>query len=154
MAQALAVETRGSSGPSVWGVLTALRKSDQASEDHIDLFIACLEWSLELEGSTKIKLVPAALANRLLSDVQGRDYSKDEVLPKVEVINKRVSMFRRWFEMSDELCIPVYAPKIEKSCQHWTMLRIKKSGPELVVQYFDSLKEQLLEPCQAFHAAA
>ena len=69
-------------------VITALKPGDQASEDHLDLFASIVEWSFELGELGKVKVVPAILANRMLSDARGDDYHLEEPLPPGAVIEK------------------------------------------------------------------
>ena len=122
-------------------LLSQVKVGDQASEDHIDLFVACVEWSFGLEEQTRVKTVPVSFASRLLSDAAGEKYNHVEDVPSVEIIDKRVAMFRRWFENSDVLLIPVYAKPLSKSCQHYTLLVIDTSGSHVTVDYFESLKQ-------------
>jgi hypothetical protein len=65
-----------------------LKVGDQAAEDHLDLFVALVEWSFGLEEQTKVKVVPVSLASRLLSDARGEKYNFDQDVPPVEIINR------------------------------------------------------------------
>ena len=94
-------------------VITALKPDDQASEDHLDLFAAVVEWSFELGELGKVKVVPAMLANRMLSDARGDDYHLEEPLPPGAVIEKRRELLRAWHKRFEQLLIPVYAPRKE-----------------------------------------
>ena len=69
-------------------ILTPLKVGDQAAEDHLDLFVALVEWSFGLEEQTKVKVVPVSLASRLLSDARGEKYNFDQDVPPVEIINR------------------------------------------------------------------
>ena len=103
-------------------MLTKFKAKDQASEDNIDTFGETVVWSLELEEQTFVKFVPAALASRILSDARGEAYSTFEPLPAQDVIDKRVAQLRHFGESYQQLLIPIYAPRVEDSCQHWTFL--------------------------------
>ena len=122
--------------------LTAVKVGDQAAEDHIDLFASLVEWSFELEEQSKIKVVPASLSCRLLSDAIGENINFDEDVPAVAIIDKRVQLLRSWLSRFEQLLIPVYAPAIKGSCQHWTLLMLEKdaAGNVVEVKCFHSLK--------------
>ena len=115
---------------------------EQASEDHLDLFIACLEWSLDLEDQEEVKMVPVSLASRIIKDAKGEAYHKHEPPSTVEVTDKRVALLRGWFERSRLLLIPVYCERFAKSPQHYTLLSVEKVDHELgvKVEYYDSMK--------------
>ena len=75
-----------------------------------------------------------------MSDARGEKYSMVEDVPSVEVINKRVQMFRMWFSKFEQLLIPVYAHRLENSCQHYTLLLLEKdSAGSIQAKYFESL---------------
>ena len=122
-------------------LITALKPGDQASEDHLDLFASIVEWSFELGELGKVKVVPAMLANRMLSDARGDDYHLEEPLPPGAVIEKRRELLRAWHKRFEQLLIPVYAPQGEKSGQHWTLLSVRRTTNDFEVEYYDSRKD-------------
>ena len=127
-----------------WDALTPLGSiKDQASEDHIDLYAACVEWSIGLGEQTRIKFVPARLSRKLVQDarLEPELVAVDLAEPIVEerVRAKRVELFRRFFEHFEELVIPVHAPARPGSCQHWTLLSVRKTEGGLIVSYFETL---------------
>ena len=119
-------------------VITKLEVNDQASEDHLDLFAALVEWSFELGEGRKVKVVPAMLASRILSDARGEAYHLEEPLPPPAVIEKRRGLLRAWHKHFEQLLIPVYAPRQEKSSQHWTLLSVRRTPYDFEVEYYDS----------------
>ena len=57
------------------------------------------------------------------------------------VRDKRVEILRTWFRDFEQLLIPVYAPPRLASCQHWTLLSIRRVSNEVQVEYFETLQD-------------
>ena len=124
----------------LWSVLTTVEKGCQASEDQLDLFHACVSWSLGLEGQKQIKVVPAMLAARMISDYDQVEYHEHEDLPALEIRQKMQELVRLWFQVFEVLLIPVYCKAGKDLCQHWTLLSLcTKDG-----------LTHILSPCMAF----
>ena len=121
-------------------ILTKIKAKDQVSEDTIDLFAHCVMWSFEMEDQHLIKYVPASLMIRIITDFLGLAPNMLEGISSQDEIDKRVATLRKWLELFDTLLIPVYSPRLEKSCQHWTLLQVTKSGVDVTLSYFDSLQ--------------
>ena len=120
-------------------VITLLKPGDQASEDHIDLYSAIVEWSFDLGELRKVKAVPAMLANRILSDARGEAYHLEEPMPSDTVVEKRRELLRTWLKLFEQLVIPVYAPQGAYGCgQHWTLLSVRRTTTDVEVEYYDS----------------
>ena len=127
-----------------WDVLTPLGSiKEQASEDHIDLFAACVEWSIGLGEQTRIKVVPARLSRKLVQDARLEPelvaVDLAEPIAPEAVRASRVELFRRFFAHFEELVIPVHAPAGPGSCQHWTLLSVRKTEGGFIVSYFETL---------------
>ena len=122
-----------------WDMLTKFKAKDQASEDNIDTFGETVVWSLQLEEQAFVKFVPAALASRILSDSRAEAYSAFEPLPAQDVVDKRVAQLRHYGQNYQQLLIPIYSPRVEGSCQHWTLLVVQRIAGNLSFKYFDSL---------------
>ena len=99
--------------------LETVEKGCQASEDQLDLYHACVSWSLVFEGQNKIKIVPAMLAARVISDYDQVEYRENEDLPSQEIRQKRQELVRLWFQVFEVLLIPVFCKAGKGLCQHW-----------------------------------
>ena len=120
-------------------VLTMFELGDEASEDHIDCYVALAVWSFKLRASSRIKVVPAALANEILQDAGLEPRAGIYELSEDSTIQKRKDLIRRWFARFDELAIPVRCGRSSEGPQHWTLLLVKKTGDSTSVEYFDTL---------------
>jgi hypothetical protein len=121
-------------------VLTTVEKGCQASEDQLDLFHACVSWSLGIEGQKKIKVVPAMLAARMISDYDQVKYHAHEDLPALAIRQKRQEFLRLWFQVFEVLLIPVYCRASKDVCQHWTLLSLSTKDGLTHIEYYESLQ--------------
>ena len=104
-------------------VVSTLKIGNQASDDQIDVFSATVLWSLDLTENNKVRVVPARLAGRILSDLNGEAYSDLEPLALPEVAQKRLSILRHWWKEVDILLVPIWGKGAGP--QHWTLLTIE-----------------------------
>jgi hypothetical protein len=120
-------------------VLTTVEKGCQASEDQLDLFHACVSWSLGLEGQNMVNIVPAMLAARMISDYDQVEYHENEDLPALAIRRKRQELVRLWFQVFEVLLIPVYCKAGQDLCQHWTLLSLCTKDGLTHIEYYESL---------------
>jgi hypothetical protein len=57
------------------------------------------------------------------------------------VRDKRVEILRTRFRDFEQILIPVCAPPRPATCQHWTLLSIRRVSNEVQVEYFETLQD-------------
>jgi len=111
--------------------ITLLKVGDRAGDDQIGVFSSAASWSFGLSENMKLKVVPARLSGRILSDLSGEAFSDLELCSPPALREKRMAILRRWLSAFETIVIPVHGTEPH----HWTLLSIEGS----TVSYRDSL---------------
>ena len=135
----------GIEDPRESDVALANQKHELLSDQSIDITTGVLRSNMNVTDDGKVFYVHTFFSCRLIEDQTGKAVGCHYHEGPQDVKDRRLRLFRKWFESCTLMLMPIYSGK---GSPHWTLLAVKKVEADIQVSYYDSL-ELMHKGCQA-----